>query len=117
MTGTATIVRSGGFDDSGDPVPFDEESDDPGEIIVRGCAWAPRFADSAGGSGEVSGRGREGVIVGLSFFAPIGTPLRHTDTVLIEGIPYEVEGEPGVWASPISGTSFGIQAALRRAEG
>lgn len=117
MTGTATIIRTGGYDDNGDPVPFEEESDDPAEVTVEGCAWAPRFADSAGGSGEVHGRGREGVIVGLTFFAPVGTPLRHTDHVVIDGVPYEVEGEPGTWISPFSGTGFGVQAALRRAKG
>ena len=105
---TVTIVRGStdGYDEYGDP-----SSGSVSRTVVRGCAVAPRS------SSEPDARGRRGVVVGLTLFAPHGTDIRFTDTVEVDGTAYEVEGEPGVWVSPFTGWSPGVEVALSRAGG
>jgi hypothetical protein len=94
---------------------------------VPNCGVSPRT------SSEPTERERRGVIVGLTLFAPLGTSISSTDiieingggTVTETGLPitpntallYEVEGEPGIWRNPLTGTVFGVEVSLRRAEG
>lgn len=101
-------VRStpGGVDAYGDPIPSSVTRTPLPTAFV-----APRLSD------EITNRGRAGVIVGLTLFAPYRTDLRHTDQVEVDGVLYEVEGEPGRWRNPMTGWEAGIQAALRRAQG
>lgn len=96
----------GGVDEYGDPIE--------GTItrqVLDGAFTAPRESD------EITNRGRAGVIVGLTLFAPYSTDLRHTDQVEVDGVLYEVDGEPGRWRNPLTGREAGIQVALRRAQG
>lgn len=103
----ATVVRLRGktLDKYGDPTGSDAE------VELEGCAVAPRV------SGDVDDRGRQGVVVGLSLYAPHGTDLLHTDRVKVDGVVYEIDGEPGAWKSPFSGWEAGIEVALKRAAG
>ena len=103
--------------------------DDPAATITRidvtRCGVAPRM------STEPTIRGRQGVIVGLSLYAPAGTVILSTDKVeingggTVSGAPvhpdlaevYEVEGQPGAWANPLTGTVFGVEVALKKGLG
>lgn len=112
---TATIVRQmpGGYDQYGDPVPGTDT-----RIDVPGCSWAPRAAGSGPSSSEIDERGRQGVIVGLTVYMPSETFLLATDRLELDGLLYEVEGEPGVWGpNPFTGREPGLEVAARRAEG
>lgn len=119
-----TILRdvAGGVDSYGDPVPASTT-----RIDVPGCSLAPRT------STEPTVIGRQGVIVGQSLYLPVGTDIRFTDrveihgggTVVATGLPvtpttavvYMVEGEPGTWSSPLTGTDFGVEVAIKKAAG
>lgn len=110
---TVTVERDdpGGHDAYGDPV-----DSTPTSFTVDGCAVAPRE------SSEVEDRGRHGVIVGLTLYAPADAGLASTDVVVIAaGDPnagrWEIDGEPAVWVSPFTGWAPGTVAALRRATG
>lgn len=71
-----------------------------------GCGLAPR------GSSEVV-QGRDTVITGVTLYAPAGTDLRATDQVRVGGVLYDVDGLPGVFASPFTGSSGPVVAELR----
>lgn len=68
-------------------------------------------------SAEIDGRGRAGVIVGLTLFAPYGTDLRYDDQIEVDGVLYDIEGEPGHWRHPTTTWEAGTQVALTRAQG
>lgn len=113
MTTNATVVRvrPPGQDDAGDPLPGD-----PTRTTLEGCTVAPRT------SADISGVGRQGVIVGLTLYGPFHTDLVHTDLVEISGLggmdgTYELDGDAGVWRSPFTQREAGIEVALRRAAG
>lgn len=105
---TVTIIREspGGTDVYGDPITSTVLRTD-----VAGCAVAPRY------SSESSERGRQGMIVGLSVYAPAGTDVLFTDRVEIDGVAYVIEGEPAAWSNPFTGWSPGVEIAVRRATG
>lgn len=111
---TITVERDnpGGVDDYGDPVASTTQTH-----TIANCAVSPRV-----GEDELHDRGRAGVIVGLTLFAPAGADIqRHDRIVIAAGDPnagrYEIEGEAAEWRSPWTGWQAGIQVALRRAEG
>lgn len=105
---TVTRIRRspGGRDSFGDRIPGTESRTD-----IPGCALAPR-ADP-----EPTERGRNGVIVGLTLYAPLGTDLLHADRIEFDGTAYEIDGEPGRWVNPWVPTHGGVEAALKRAAG
>lgn len=107
---TITVVRGPGRDAMGDSI-----DDEPAEHDVEDCAIAPRS------SSDVLDRGREGVIVGLTVYAPAGADVKHTDQIRIAAEPhaglYDVDGEIGTWESPFTGKVAGVEFAIRRAEG
>lgn len=107
MIGNATVVRVRGAttDRYGDPSGSDVR------VALTGCAVAPRS------SSDIEGQGRQGVIVGVTLYAPHGTDLRHTDKVEIDGDLYVADGEPGSWKSPLSSWEAGVEIALKRAAG
>lgn len=111
MTGPQTVMRRrgapGGHDANGDPVTSTTT-----DLAIPGCLVAPRDE-----SGEGRARGRHGVIVGLTAYLPAGVDLVHTDQLVVGGVPYAIEGEPGVWTSPWPGGPEGVEVALRRAAG
>lgn len=92
MTGeeTITLLREtgGGYDKYGDPIPVI-----PARIPVPGCQVAPVV------STEPSDRGREGVVIGWTVYAPAGTVAYYTDKAEIRGVPCAIEGTPGDWGS------------------
>jgi hypothetical protein len=96
----------GGVDAYGDPVAGTED-----RTTLDGAFTAPRTSD------ELTDRGRAGVIVGLTLFAPYATDLVYTDQVEVDGVLYDIEGEPGKWRNPFTGWEAGLQAALSRVEG
>lgn len=78
---------------------------------IPGGGLAPRPA------GEEDGQGREGVIIGWTWFAPAGTDILATDRVEVRGEVHQVDGEPADWRSPFTGWHPGIAVNLRRVEG
>lgn len=107
-----TIVRPG-------PSTQDEYGNDkpgpPIEIPVTGCGIAPR--DSTGsGSNELTDA-RDTVITGLTLYAPYGTDIRATDRIRVGGELYEVEGLPGSFRSPFTGSTGPVVAALELVTG
>lgn len=65
---------------------------------VAGCSVQP------GASAEVLA-GRTSVSVRWTVFAPPGTAVEATDSVLFEGTRYAVDAEPGGYRSPTGATS------------
>lgn len=107
---TVTILRHdpGGTDIYGDPVA--------GTVVrvdVDGCAVAPR----TGSSGELEGRGRQGITEAMTLYLPAGTDLQADDQVEIDGQTYDVDGPPANWSNPYSGKRPGLEVVLRRTEG
>ena len=101
-------VRSSapGVDEYGDPLA--------GTVTVEpieGGYVAPRMSD------PVEGKGREGVIVGLTLFAPHGTDLVRTDLIEVNARRWRIEGEIAEWVHPWTEWAPGVTAALVAAEG
>lgn len=94
-----------GFDEYGDPMPGASQ-----EINSVGCVVAPRTPT------EVLERGRNGVIDGLTLYGPHTLQVEAADLVEIDGVMWEVEGQPGRWATP-AGVGAGVEVPLRRALG
>lgn len=99
-------IRPPGYDDNGDPIETV-----PTRREICDAFTAPRV------SSDITDRGRAGVIVGLSLFAPYGTDLLHTDQVEVDGVLYDVDGEAGQWKNPFTGWKAGAEVALKRAAG
>lgn len=110
---TVTIlhVDPAGYDEYGDPNTSTQT-----ETTVDGCAVAPRFSDVAGFI-ETDQRGRAGVVIGYTVYAPPGTVVKRTDRMRVRGVEYDVDGEPGVWISPFEGVEKGVEIALKYGEG
>lgn len=105
---TVTIVRPGPptRDAYGNDVPGA-----PTETDVPGCGLAPRDSTGAG-SNEIV-QARDTVITGLILYAPWGTDLRATDKIRVGGVLYEVDGQPGSFRSPFTGSTGPVVAALQ----
>lgn len=104
---SVTVVRSGGRDEHGDPVPGTEHVID--KVVV-----APRPGVEDDDKGET-------VIVGLQLFAPFEADILPTDRVRID-LPawagtYDVVGDPGRWQSPFTHRKPGMVVSLTRAGG
>jgi hypothetical protein len=108
---TVVRVRGAGYDDNGDPI-----AGTPTRTTIAGCTIAPR-SQFGGASSDISGRGRQGVLVGLTLYAPYGTDIVHTDQLEVDGDLFEVDGEVGPWKNPFTGWEAGIEVALNRAAG
>lgn len=107
---TVTVIRRpAGYDPHGTPVEGPTL-----EFDVKRCALAPR---TTAREGEVHDYDHDGLIVGARLFAPAGVDIRHTDEVRARGEVYQVEGDPGRWASPYSSRRPGQVVTLRRTEG
>ncbi len=79
-------------------------------ILIPGCAVWPRV------SAETV-QGQDLVITGITVFAPAGTVVLATDTVTVDGLTYNVVGDPGSYSSPLTGTRSGVEVQLLRATG
>jgi hypothetical protein len=102
----------GGTDPYGDPIPGTETLEEiPAPSGFAQSFTAPRI------SNDIDGPGRAGVIVGLTLYFECGYDLNHDDHVIVDGVRYRVEGEPGDWQHPKTGWDAGAEVALVRAEG
>lgn len=102
---TVTIIGVSGFDQYGDPT-------DPttSDITVNHCLVVPRT------STEPGVQARNGVVIGLMVYMPAGTPINAHNRLRINGVVYEVEGEPGHWPVHLGRLSV-TGVAVKRAEG
>lgn len=98
--------ETGDVDEYGDPVLDREDRAD-----LDGCFTAPRMSEG------IDGRSRAGVIIGLTLFMPYGTDVEYSDEIEIDGVVWQIDGEPGSWRNPKSGWEAGMTAALVRGEG
>ena len=80
------------------------------EVPIAGCLVYPRM--SAEGSVAAAAQ----VITGLWVLAPTGEPILPTDAVRVDGREYEVDEQPGIWATP-TGTVAMQQVALKEVTG
>jgi hypothetical protein len=80
-------------------------------VPVSGAAVAPRS------SSDLHAPGRQGVLVGLTVYLPPGSVVGDHDLVEVDGVVHEIEGVAGVWANPLTGTSAGVEVAVRRVSG
>lgn len=105
---TITVLRdvAGGVDEWGDPATASITRSD-----IAGCAIAPRY------SSEPDALGRNGVIVGLTVFAPYGTDILFSDRIEIAGTVYLIEGSPENWLNPFTGSTPGMEISLTRGVG
>lgn len=110
MIGNATVTRvrqtPGGTDADGDPIEGTET-----RSTIEGCAVAPRS------TADITDRGRQGVLVGLTLYLPFGTDVDHRDRFEVDGSLFDVDGIGGSWSSPFSGWQAGVEVALKRASG
>lgn len=83
----------------------------PTSLEIVGVALAPRS------EGEAHDPGRAGVIVGFTLYAPFGSDIDFEDRLQTSYGLFELEGRPGPWKNPFTGTEAGVTAALRRVEG
>jgi len=100
---TVTVHRSGGVNEFGDRQPGTAHH-------LHGCIVAP------GGSNESRQRG-ETVTSRAVVYAPCGADVRADDQLTIGGLRYEVIGTPSRWASPASGTAYGVEIQAERVTG
>jgi hypothetical protein len=105
VTARIVRVRKSGYDEHGDPI------DGTARRTLDHAFIAPRT------TADLDGRGRHGVTVGVSLFAPYGTDLVHTDQVEIDGELFDVDGEVAQWRNPLTGSNAGAEVALKRAAG
>ncbi|WP_372344748.1 hypothetical protein [Streptomyces sp. KL116D] len=87
----------------------------PTEVPVPGCAVAPRDGTGAGAN-EITDA-RDTVITGLTLYAPFGTDIRATDQIRIGDELYEVDGQPGSFRSPFTGSTGPVVVALELVTG
>lgn len=105
---TVFLLRSipGGVDQYGDPLPSTDL-----RLPIYGVAVAPRASD------DIDSRSRAGVIVGFTLYMDYDEDIRFSDRFEIDGEVFEVEGEPGRWENPYTGSRVGQEVAVKRAEG
>lgn len=77
---------------------------------MAGCSVSPRDGNTVG-SNEIT-QARNTVITGLTLYAPAGTDLRATDRVRVRGVLYDVDGQPGWFGSPFTGSAGPVVAVL-----
>lgn len=109
MPTNGVVVRvrrgAGGVDAYGDPIPGAET-----RATIVDAFTAPR-------SSADLNEGRQGVIIGLTLYAPLDTDLVHTDLIEVDGVLFAVDGEDGRWLHPFTGWAAGTEVALLRVEG
>lgn len=104
-----TLLRPPPKDRNGDPTA------PPTSTVLANCPVWPR--DSNGSVGNETTFAQDTVIVGYTVLLPPGTDVLATDQVSWRAQVYEIEGEPGIYRSPLTGTTPGITVAIRRVTG
>lgn len=74
------------------------------------CAVAPRY------SIETTDARTAPVIVGKTVYGPT-VAIDSDDTLVIDGVTYQVDGLPGEWSSPFTGWDPGMEVPIKRAAG
>lgn len=101
---TVTVLRPSG------PVPFGETRPLVVDHQIPGCAFAPT------GGYELSSS-RETAITQPTIYAPPGADILNSDTVVVRGLHYEVDGVPATWVHPTTGATVGLAIPLRGVTG
>ncbi len=96
----------GGRDKYGDSI-----TSTASRTALTGCLIAPTAAAT------VVERGRDGTVTERTLYGPADLDLLHTDQVEIDGVPYDVEGDPGTWQHASGYGRGGVEVKLRRAVG
>ena len=78
---------------------------------LKGCAFDP------GSSSEPRLQGHERVIVEPTLYIPSEAVIASRDRVRVDGVLYEVEGQPRRWRSPFTGRTPGAVVTLRLVTG
>jgi hypothetical protein len=81
--------------------------------VIAGCPTWPRSAGNQMFTSEHV-QAQDIVIVGLTIVFPPGTDVHFTDQVIVRGDLYEIDGEPGIHTSPLTGFAAGVEIALKR---
>lgn len=61
--------------------------------------------------------GQDTVVWGLTVLMPPGADVLSTDTVIVRGVTYLVNGEPSLYKSPLTGAEAGIEVLLKTESG
>lgn len=93
----------------------DDDGDLPDTVPARIPFVAKGIAPRT--SAESAERGREGVVIGLTVYAPRDAAVLSTDQLEVRGEVYDVDGDPGVWRSPFTGVLYGSVVQTIRAVG
>lgn len=88
--------------------PMGDETVTTVRVDIRGCAVAPRTAT------EETSRGRRDVITGITAYLPSSAALDPDDRLEVDGLEYEIEGEPGRWVDPDTQRGEIVEVAARR---
>lgn len=73
---------------------------------VDGCVVYPR------GSTELV-QGQDLVTDSLTALLPPGTAITATDRVIVDGVTYEVDGQPSAWSNPFVSVADSLQVQLK----
>lgn len=102
---TVTIRRAGEVDRYGDLI------DGTGtELTWRDVIIAPRASTEVNNYSDT-------VLSEYTALGPVDPVVQATDELLVDGLLYQVEGEPSAWSSPFESWRPGQQVALRRKRG
>lgn len=102
---TVVRVRGATTDAYGDTTEGENRATIPGAFVAPGS------------TNDVNARGRDGIVQGLSLFAPYGADVLRTDAIEADDVPYRIVGEISPWLNPLTGWEAGITCALERGAG
>lgn len=57
------------------------------------------------------------VLTGIIVFLPWGTDVSYIDAMIVDGVEYEITGDPDLWMSPFSGHTAPIRVTGLLAKG
>lgn len=109
MNGNETVTRLRGTETTNRNNDTVINWDDPDDEDITSCLFAP------GGTSE-DHDGRNAVIVNPTLYAPSGSDIAANDRLVVRGLTYDVDGEPGDWVAA-SGWQAGMVVPLKRVDG
>lgn len=90
---------------------WDDEDNPADRELIHGVAFDP------GGSLEPTQDGRGSVVTSPRLFVPSASDVGPHDRVEVDGVTYDVEGTPGRWRNPFTGSTFPLVVNLKLVEG
>jgi hypothetical protein len=110
-TEITVTTRVPAVDDDGHPIldTYNRPTFTETTVTVVGA-----FAPVSGAEGLDN---QDQVVTAPQAFLPTGTAIDSDSSLTIDGLSYEVVGEPEVWGNPYSGSAPGICVMLRRVTG